>query len=167
MLLPPLLHLVAHSRSLKTDACDAVGFLSQTVYLPIIGLVDHRTLKPGDLVGENKDNYLILEKLPTEYDSRVKAMELDEKPTEQYSDIGGLGKQIQELVEAVVLPLTHAEQFKHIGIQPPKGKTTNRAFGESRCLTDWAIACRWACVCVCVCPLQVCCCMGHLARGRH
>lgn len=140
MLLPPLLDLVAHSRSLKTDACDAVGFLSQTVYLPIIGLVDHRTLKPGDLVGENKDNYLILEKLPTEYDSRVKAMELDEKPTEQYSDIGGLGKQIQELVEAVVLPLTHAEQFKHIGIQPPKGKTTNRAFGESR------FACHTLCV---------------------
>ena len=45
----------------------------------------------------NKDSYLILEKLPTEYDSRVKAMEVDERPTEQYSDIGGLDKQIQEV----------------------------------------------------------------------
>ena len=35
-------------------------------------------------------------------------MEVDEKPTEDYSDIGGLDKQIQELVEAIVLPVTHA-----------------------------------------------------------
>jgi len=48
-------------------------------------------------------------------------MELDEKPTEQYSDIGGLGKQIQELREAIVLPMTHADDFKSIGIKPPKG----------------------------------------------
>lgn len=31
------------------------------------------------------------------FDSRVKAMEVDERPTEQYSDIGGLDKQIQEV----------------------------------------------------------------------
>ena len=31
------------------------------------------------------------------YDSRVKAMEVDEKPTETYSDIGGLDKQIEEV----------------------------------------------------------------------
>ena len=64
-------------------------------------------LSPGDLVGVNKDSYLILEKLPTEYDSRVKAMEVDEKPTEQYSDVGGLDKQIQELIEAIVLPMVN------------------------------------------------------------
>ncbi|RYG58745.1 hypothetical protein EON64_20960, partial [archaeon] len=45
----------------------------------------------------------MLEKLPTEFDSRVKAMEVDEKPTEDYTEIGGLDKQIQELIEAVSL----------------------------------------------------------------
>lgn len=57
-------------------------------------------LKTKDLClqGVNKDSYLILETLPTEYDSRVKAMEVDERPTEQYSDIGGLDKQIQEVI---------------------------------------------------------------------
>ena len=50
--------------------------------------MDSDTLKPGDLVGVNKDSYLILDTLPAEYDSRVKAMEVDEKPTEDYSDIG-------------------------------------------------------------------------------
>jgi 26S proteasome regulatory subunit T5 len=93
----------------------------QTYFLPVIGLVDPEKLKPGDLVGVNKDSYLILDTLPPEYDSRVKAMEVDEKPSETYSDIGGLDKQIEELVEAIVLPMTHRDKFENIGIQPPKG----------------------------------------------
>jgi 26S proteasome regulatory subunit T5 len=93
----------------------------QTVFLPLVGLVDSSTLKPADLIGVHKDSYLILETLPSEYDSRVKAMEVDEKPTEDYNDIGGLDKQIEELVEAVVLPMTQADRFKNIGIKPPKG----------------------------------------------
>ncbi|XP_077527809.1 26S proteasome regulatory subunit 6A-B-like [Haemaphysalis longicornis] len=93
----------------------------QSYFLPLIGLVDAEKLHPGDLVGVNKDSYIILETLPPEYDSRVKAMEVDERPTEQYSDIGGLDKQIQELVEAVVLPVTHKEKFVNLGITPPKG----------------------------------------------
>jgi 26S proteasome regulatory subunit T5 len=119
--------------------------VSQTVFLPIPGLVSADELKPNDLVGVNKDNFLILEKLPTEcvrmchhlrclwarfltppcpgpsYDSRVKAMEVDEKPKEEYTDVGGLDKQIEELVEAVVLPMTQADRFKSVGITPPKG----------------------------------------------
>ena len=107
--------------------------------------MDPDSLKPGDLVGVNKDSYLILDTLPSEYDSRVKAMEVDEKPTEDYNDIGGLEKQvsffplclcvccciesdlswfpeqIQELVEAIVLPMTHKERFEKLGVRPPKG----------------------------------------------
>ena len=44
----------------------------QTIFLPVPGLVDVSELKPGDLVGTNKDSYIILEKLPSEFDSRVK-----------------------------------------------------------------------------------------------
>lgn len=93
----------------------------QTIFLPLIGLVDELQLKPNDLIGVNKDLYLILDTLPLEYDSRVKAMEVDEKPTEDYSDIGGLDKQIEELIEAVVLPMKQADKFKTLGIKPPKG----------------------------------------------
>lgn len=75
-------------------------------------MVPHEELRPGDLIGVNKDSYLVLDKLPageltirpqltSEYDARVKAMEVDEKPTESYSDIGGCEKQIEELVEAM------------------------------------------------------------------
>lgn len=93
----------------------------QSIFLPLVGLVPAETLKPGDLIGVNKDSYLILDTLPAEYDSRVKAMEVDEKPTDQYSDIGGLDKQIEELVEAIVLPMQQAEKFKSLGIKAPKG----------------------------------------------
>ena len=103
----------------------------QTIFLPLIGLVDHEKLKPGDLIGVNKDSYLILDTLPAEYDSRVKAMEVDEKPTEKYTDVGGLDKQIEELVEAVVWPMKEAERFKKIGIKAPKGKD-NRSEDTAR-----------------------------------
>lgn len=112
----------------------------QTYFLPVIGLVEPEDLTPGDLVGVNKDSYLILDKLPTEYDSRVKAMEVDERPTEQYSDIGGLDKQIQELIEAVVLPMTHRDRFESIGIQPPKGVLMYGSPGTGKTLLARACA---------------------------
>lgn len=108
--------------SMRKGKCAVVKTSTrQTIFLPMIGLVPAEKLKPGDLVGVNKDSYLILESLPAEYDSRVKAMEVDERPTEQYTDIGGLDKQIQELVEAIVLPISHKERFRALGIKPPKG----------------------------------------------
>lgn len=39
----------------------------QTIFLPMPGLVEPEKLKPGDLVGVNKDSYLILDMLPAEY----------------------------------------------------------------------------------------------------
>ncbi|KNC50245.1 26S protease regulatory subunit 6A [Thecamonas trahens ATCC 50062] len=95
----------------------------QTVFLPIAGLVPPAEMRPGDLVGVNKDSYLILEKLPAEYDSRVKAMELDEAPSETLADVGGLNTQIDEMREAVVWPFHEDKKAKFLalGIQPPKG----------------------------------------------
>ena len=43
------------------------NIIAQTIFLPVVGLVDSQTLKPGDLVGVNKDSYLILDTLPAEY----------------------------------------------------------------------------------------------------
>jgi len=112
----------------------------QTIYLPIPGLVETDELKPSDLVGTNKDSYLILEKLPAEFDSRVKAMEVDERPSEEYSDIGGCDKQIQELIEAVVLPMTHKDMFDTIGIKPPKGVLLHGPPGTGKTLLARACA---------------------------
>ena len=78
---PPCLCALTPACLLHT-CCPAPA---QTVFLPVAGLVDPETLKPGDLVGVNKDSYLILEKLPAEYDSRVKAMEVDSRYTLEWN----------------------------------------------------------------------------------
>jgi len=112
----------------------------QTFYLPSSGLVDASELKPGELIAVNKESYNIYEKLPPEYDSRVKAMEVDERPTEEYSDIGGLDKQIEELVEAIVLPMTQKERFTKLGIRPPKGLLLHGPPGTGKTLMARACA---------------------------
>jgi 26S proteasome regulatory subunit T5 len=43
----------------RCASCDR-----QTVFLPMIGLVPADKLKPGDLIGVNKDSYLVLDTLP-------------------------------------------------------------------------------------------------------
>jgi len=111
-----------------------------TIYLPVIGLVEPEELKPNELVAINKESFVVYEKLPAEYDSRVKAMEVDEKPQEEYSDIGGLDKQIEELVEAIVLPITHKERFDNIGIRPPKGLLLHGPPGTGKTLMARACA---------------------------
>lgn len=80
------------------------------------GLIDIQKMSPTDIVGVNKDSYLILDALPKEYDVRVKAMELEEKPDAEYSSIGGLDKQIEELREAIVFPIIHKDKFEKIGL---------------------------------------------------
>lgn len=93
----------------------------QMSYLGMLGLVPTEDLKPGDLVALHKETNIVFEKLPAIYDSKVLAMELDIKPDETYEDVGGLDRQIEELNEAIVLPLVYPERFERLNIVPPKG----------------------------------------------
>jgi 26S proteasome regulatory subunit T5 len=113
-----------------------------TIFLPVIGFIEPEELKPLELVGVNKDTYLIYEKLPAEYDSRVRVMELDTKPTEKYSDMGGVDKQIQELEEAIVFPLEKKHLFEAIGIKPPKGVLMFGPPGTGKTMLARAVAAR-------------------------
>jgi len=83
----------------------------------------YKNAKDGfnNLVAVNRDNYFIIRKLPSEYDFRVKTMEIEEKPDQSYQDIGGLDLQIKELIEAIMLPITQPHIFHRLGIMPPKG----------------------------------------------
>merc|ERR1711934_161717 len=62
------------------------------------------------------------------------------RPTEDYTDIGGLDKQIEELTEAIVLPMTHKERFENIGIRPPKGLLMHGPPGTGKTLMARACA---------------------------
>ena len=59
--------------------------------------------------------------LSDDSDPLVSVMKVEKAPLESYADIGGLSKQIQEIKEAVELPLTRPELFEDVGIKPPKG----------------------------------------------
>lgn len=108
--------------------------------MPVLGLVEPEDLKPNELVAVNKESFIVYEKLPPEYDSRVKAMEIDERPEENYGDVGGLDKQLQELQEAIVLPMTHKEKFQKLGIRPPKGVLMHGPPGTGKTLMARACA---------------------------
>ena len=133
-----------HSENTKKNAKGTIIKTSTraTIFLPSIGFVEPEELKPLELVGVNKDTYLIYEKLPTEYDSRVRVMELDTKPTEKYSDMGGVDKQIQELEEAIVFPLEKKHLFEAIGIKPPKGVLMFGPPGTGKTMLARAVAAR-------------------------
>ncbi|KAF7702797.1 26S proteasome regulatory subunit 6A [Cucumispora dikerogammari] len=90
-------------------------------FLPKLGFVKQEDVSPGDLLAVHKESNLVFAKIPRDYDERIKSMELDEKPQQSYEEIGGLERQIEELNEAIVLPLTHPERFKKLGLKPPKG----------------------------------------------
>ena len=83
--------------------------------------IDRNILKPGVRVALNQRGSTIVDVLPSYVDTYIQSMEVIEKPSVRYEDIGGLSEQIRELREVVELPLKHPELFEEIGIEPPKG----------------------------------------------
>lgn len=67
-------------------------------------------------------------------------MKVDKAPLESYADVGGLEGQIQEIKEAVELPLTHPEIYEDMGIRPPKGVILYGAPGTGKTLLAKAVA---------------------------
>ena len=67
-------------------------------------------------------------------------MKVDKAPLESYADIGGLETQIQEIKEAVELPLTHPEIYEEVGIKPPKGVILYGEPGTGKTLLAKAVA---------------------------
>ena len=53
--------------------------------------------------------------------SEVQDLLLEEVPDVEYSDIGGLGPQIEQIRDAVELPFVHPELYREHGLKPPKG----------------------------------------------
>lgn len=90
-------------------------------YVRILSTIDRELLKPSASVALHKHSNALVDVLPPEADSSISMLQADEKPDVQYSDIGGMDMQKQEIREAVELPLTHFELYKQIGIDPPRG----------------------------------------------
>lgn len=102
--------------------------------------IDDKDLAPGAKVALNQQTLAIVEVIPATEDPAVSAMEVVESQDVDYSNIGGLEEQIQELVESVELPLTKPESFRRIGISPPKGVLLYGDPGTGKTLLAKAVA---------------------------
>ncbi|MDH6246138.1 proteasome ATPase [Mycobacterium sp. OTB74] len=77
-----------------------------------------RKLRPGDsLLVDSKAGYAF-ERIPK---AEVEDLVLEEVPDVSYSDIGGLGRQIELIRDAVELPFLHKDLYKEYALRPPKG----------------------------------------------
>ncbi|MFW5865736.1 MAG: CDC48 family AAA ATPase [Nanoarchaeota archaeon] len=65
---------------------------------------------------------------------------LVQTPNVKYDDIGGLEVVKQELIEAVEWPLKHKEQFKKLGVKPPKGVLLYGPPGTGKTMLAKAVA---------------------------
>jgi proteasome-associated ATPase len=103
------------------DGGDRALVIGHTDEERIVHLADTlltERLRAGDsLLLEPRSGY-VYEKIPK---SEVEELILEEVPDIDYSDIGGLGTQIEQIRDAVELPFLHADLFREHELRPPKG----------------------------------------------
>ncbi|MDY6998343.1 MAG: proteasome ATPase [Actinomycetota bacterium] len=87
-------------------------------YVDELGDDRPRKLRPGDsLLVDTKAGYAF-ERIPK---AEVEDLVLEEVPDVSYNDIGGLGRQIEQIRDAVELPFLHKELYREYSLRPPKG----------------------------------------------
>ena len=75
-------------------------------------------LRVGDHIRLDPKSGMVLERLTR---PEVEELVLEEVPSISYSDIGGLGSQIETIRDAVELPYVHKHLFEDYGLAAPKG----------------------------------------------
>merc|ERR1711871_1853455 len=109
-------------------------------YVNILSSVNQDLLEPGCSVLLHNKSSSVVGVLADDTDPMVSVMKVDKAPLESYADIDGLETQIQEIKEAVELPLAHPELYEEVGIKPPKGVILYGVPGTGKTLLAKAVA---------------------------
>jgi 26S proteasome regulatory subunit T2 len=120
--------------------CIVSTAMGPEYYVNVLSFVDKDQLEPGSSILMHHKNLSVIGMLADEVDPLVSVMKVDKAPLETYADIGGLEDQIQEIKEAVELPLTHPELYEDVGIKPPKGVILYGVPGTGKTLLAKAVA---------------------------
>lgn len=77
-----------------------------------------QNIRPGDSLRAHLEYGFVYELLER---PDVEELLLEEIPDISYSDIGGLGPQIEQIRDSVEMPFEHPELYRDHGLKPPKG----------------------------------------------
>src|SRR6195952_1465144 len=100
------------------DRALVIGHTDEERIVHIADVLRGSPLRVGDsLLLEPRSSY-VYERIPK---SEVEELVLEEVPDIDYSDIGGLASQIEQIRDAVELPFLHADLFIEHQLRPPKG----------------------------------------------
>jgi proteasome-associated ATPase len=100
------------------DRALVIGHTDEERVVYLADILRANPLRAGDsLLLEGRSSYAY-ERVPK---SEVEELILEEVPDIDYTDIGGLTKQIEAIRDAVELPYLHADLFREHQLRPPKG----------------------------------------------
>jgi len=96
-------------------------------------------LEPDSRVAVN-NSLSIVKSLDDETDVRARVMEVDQSPDVDYTDIGGIEEQLDEVRETVEMPLKNPGMFEDVGIDPPSGVLLHGPPGTGKTMLAKAVA---------------------------
>lgn len=102
--------------------------------------LDPKYIYEGMRVGVDRMKYSLIQPLPRKIDASVTMMQIEEKPTVTYNDIGGCKEEIEKIREVVEEPLLNPDKFINLGIDPPKGVLLYGPPGTGKTLVARAVA---------------------------
>jgi proteasome-associated ATPase len=110
--------LVTVKELLDDERALVVGRGDEERVVRFAGQVREARVRVGDALTVDTRSGFVFEVIPK---AEVEDLVLEEVPDIDYTDIGGLGPQIEAIRDAVELPFSHPELFREHGLKPPKG----------------------------------------------
>ncbi|MDQ1294901.1 MAG: proteasome-associated ATPase [Actinomycetota bacterium] len=100
------------------DRALVVAHADEERVVHLAGPLRQEHLRVGDALTMEPRSGFVFEKIPK---TEVEDLVLEEVPDIDYTDIGGLGPQIEQIRDAVELPFLHPDLYREHGLKPPKG----------------------------------------------
>ncbi|MBO0827238.1 MAG: proteasome ATPase [Streptosporangiales bacterium] len=100
------------------DRALVIGHTDEERIVRLADTIKDKPLRAGDALLMDGRAGFVYERIPK---SEVEELVLEEVPDIDYSSIGGLGTQIEQIRDAVELPYLHRDLFAEHELRPPKG----------------------------------------------
>ncbi len=110
--------LVTIKELLDGDRALVLARADEERVVRLAGSLADQRLRVGDAVTLETRSGFVYERIPK---AEVEELVLEEVPDIDYTDIGGLAGQIEQIRDAVELPFLHPDLFREHGLKAPKG----------------------------------------------